>query len=59
MAANELYELLTQAIDGFVEECDELSSFELVGVLRLISAEIEAGAIAAAAEEDEGEEPED
>jgi hypothetical protein len=55
MAAQELYELLTDVLDRFVEEAEDLSSFELVGVLRLICAEIEAGAIAAAVDEGEGE----
>lgn len=53
MAAQTLYDQLRSTIDEHLETDDELSTFELVGVLRMITAELELAAMEAG-EEDEG-----
>lgn len=47
MAAQVLYDHIRQAIDEHLESDDELSTFELVGVLRMITAELELAAMEA------------
>lgn len=42
MAAQDLYVSLHQAISDHLDQDDALSTFELLGVLRLVSAELEA-----------------
>jgi hypothetical protein len=51
MAAQELYDAIHQTISDHLEQDEELSTFELVGVVRMIGAELEAIAMDA----DEGE----
>lgn len=53
MAAQTLYDQLRSTIDEHLETDDELSTFELVGVLRMITAELELAAMEAG-KEDEG-----
>lgn len=53
MAAQDLYESLRSTIDEHLKADDELSTFELVGVLRMVTAELELAAMEAS-EEDEG-----
>lgn len=47
MAAQELYDRLRADIDNHLETDDELTTFELVGVLRMLTAELEVAAIEA------------
>lgn len=47
MAAQELYDTLRNAIDAYLEVDEELSTFELVGVLRMVTAELELAAMEA------------
>jgi hypothetical protein len=55
MAAQELYDAIHQAISDHLEQDEELSTFELVGVVRMIGAEMEAAAVAQEEEEEETE----
>lgn len=45
MAAQDLYDQLRSTIDEHLESDDELSTFELIGVLRMVTAELEAAAL--------------
>lgn len=51
MAAQVLYDALRATIDEHLEEDDDLSTFELIGVLRMITAELELAAMEAGEEE--------
>ena len=51
MAAQDLYDKLRGTIDEHLEADDELSTFELVGVLRMVTAELELAAMEAGEEE--------
>jgi hypothetical protein len=51
MAAQVLYDTLRATIDEHLEEDDDLSTFELIGVLRMITAELELAAMEAGEEE--------
>lgn len=53
MAAQDLYDSVRTSIDTHLETDDELSTFELIGVLRMITAELELAAMEAG-EEGEG-----
>ena len=50
MAAQDLYDKLRGTIDEHLEADDELSTFELVGVLRMVTAELELAAMEAGEE---------
>ena len=52
MAAQTLYDTIRQDIDDHLEGDDELSTFELIGVLRMITAELELAAMEAGDESD-------
>ena len=52
MAAHDLYDKLRSTIDEHLETDDELSTFELVGVLRMVTAELELAAMEAGEEGD-------
>jgi hypothetical protein len=54
MAAQELYDALRDTIDVHIDLDTELSTFELLGVLRMITAELEAAALEATAEDEDG-----
>lgn len=45
MAASDLYDAIRETIDDHLEQDTELSTFELVGVLRMITAELELAAM--------------
>lgn len=47
MAAQDLYDSIRSTIDEHLEQDDELSTFELVGVLRMVTAELELAAMEA------------
>lgn len=51
MAAQDLYDSIRSAIDEHLEQDDELSTFELIGVLRMVTAELELAAMEAGEEE--------
>lgn len=51
MAAQELYDKVRGVIDEHLEADEELSTFELVGVLRMVTAEVELAAMEAGEEE--------
>lgn len=53
MAAQALYDEIRATIDEHLEQDDELSTFELVGVLRMVTAELELAAMEAGEEETE------
>lgn len=52
MAAQALYDTIRATIDEHLEQDDELSTFELVGVLRMVTAELELAAMEAGEEEE-------
>lgn len=51
MAAQDLYDSIRSTIDEHLEQDDELSTFELIGVLRMCTAELELAAMEAGEEE--------
>lgn len=51
MAAQDLYDKLRETIDAHLELDDDLSTFELIGVLRMVTAELELAAMEAGEEE--------
>lgn len=53
MAAQALYDTIRTTIDEHLEQDDELSTFELIGVLRMVTAELELAAMEAGEEESE------
>lgn len=53
MAAQALYDALRAAIDDHLEDDDDLSTFELVGVLRMVTAELELAAMEAGEDDDD------
>lgn len=52
MAAQVLYDKLRETIDEHLELDDDLSTFELIGVLRMITAELELAAMEAGEDQD-------
>ena len=55
MSAENLYDAIRGVIDEAIESEEGLSTFELVGVLSLLTAEAQAAAMEAGEEEEEGE----
>ena len=47
MAAQALYDKLRLTIDAYLETDEDLTTFELVGVLRMVTAELELAAMEA------------
>jgi hypothetical protein len=58
MSAQALYDAVRAAIDTHLETDEELSTFELIGVLRMITAELEMAAMATECDEDEDDDEE-